>query len=233
MKNDKPIIALDFPTKQETEQFLELFGSETLNVKVGMELYYAQGRSFLSEIIAKGHHVFLDLKLHDIPITVERCIKTLLPLGVSMVNVHALGGYEMMLAAKRAVDSVLVEKRPLLIAVTQLTSTTQQQFQEEQHSHFTLEESAVHLAKLAKKAGCDGVVCSPHEVAMIKEACGQSFLTITPGIRQESKQVDDQARFMSVAQAKVVGCDYIVVGRPITQSDCPKKVYETILSDWK
>lgn len=233
MQTDKPIIALDFPTAQEVEQFLDLFGSEQLNVKVGMELYYAQGRSFLSEIIAKGHQVFLDLKLHDIPNTVERCIKTLLPLGVSMVNVHALGGYEMMVAAKRAVDTAPVDKKPLLIAVTQLTSTTPQQFQNEQNANFTLEESVVHLAKLAKQAGCDGVVCSPHEVPAIKQACGQSFLTVTPGIRQESKQVDDQARFMNVKQAKEVGCDYIVVGRPITQSEDPKQAYSNILNDWK
>lgn len=233
MKTDKPIIALDFPTAQEVEQFLNLFESEPLNVKVGMELYYAQGRSFLSEIISKGHQVFLDLKLHDIPNTVERCIKTLLPLGVSMVNVHALGGYEMMVAAKRAIDSAPVNKKPLLIAVTQLTSTTPQQFQYEQNANFTLEESVVRLAQLAKQAGCDGVVCSPHEVTAIKAACGTSFLTVTPGIRNENKQVDDQARFMSAKQAKAVGCDYIVVGRPITQSENPKKAYSNILRDWK
>lgn len=230
MKKNKPIVALDFPCANQVYQFLDELGETELNVKVGMELFYAEGTVLLKELINRGHHIFLDLKLHDIPNTVERSIEVISQLGCDMINVHALGGRHMMASAVKAAKKS--QHPPLVIAVTQLTSTSQQNFNDEQLSSHTLEESVIHLAKLAKESGMDGVVCSPHEVALVKQACGDDFLTVTPGIRLSNSKEDDQVRIMSVKQAKQIGSDYIVVGRPITRAENKKEAYNTILSDW-
>lgn len=230
MKKDKPIIALDFPNAKEANQFLNQLGSADVNIKIGMELYYAEGAPFVNKLVSKGYNIFLDLKLHDIPNTVYSAIKVISQLGVSMINVHALGGQKMMKAAKKAIQES--ERKPLLIAVTQLTSTEHEQFQKEQLSEKALSESVVYLAKLAKEAGLDGVVCSPHEVEVIKKVCGRDFLTVTPGIRLESITQDDQVRIMTPRQAKEIGSDYIVVGRPITRAEHVSEAYAYIEKEW-
>ncbi|MBF0780219.1 MULTISPECIES: orotidine-5'-phosphate decarboxylase [unclassified Granulicatella] len=235
MDRQKPIIALDFATLDEAISFLKQFPSgQKLNVKVGMELFYAQGSSFINELLVKGHEIFLDLKLHDIPNTVERSMSVLAQLGVSMVNVHAQGGLAMMKAALKGLEKGTLpgKKRPLLIAVTQLTSTDEKQLKDQQQISVNMADNIVHLAKLTKEAGLDGVVCSPHEVRMIKQACGEDFLTVTPGIRCAEAKQDDQVRIMTPEQARHTGSDYIVVGRPITCSENPFGSYEKITQDW-
>ena len=188
----KPIIALDFPNQEEVFAFLDQFQGQQLNVKVGMELFYAGGTAFLKELQAKGHDIFLDLKLHDIPNTVERAMAILASTGVAMVNVHAAGGKEMMQAALRGLEAGSPGKRPMLISVTQLTSTSTEQMNEEQGIPGEVLDSVLRYAKLTKAAGLDGVVCSPLEAAAIKEACGEDFQTITPGIRLATSVADDQ-----------------------------------------
>lgn len=235
MEKSLPIIALDFNSGEDALQFMDQFQGESLNVKVGMALFYSAGPSFIQQLLNRGHHIFLDLKLHDIPNTVENAITVLATLGVHMINIHASGGKEMMLAAKRGLlRGTKNGKRPLLIAVTQLTSTKQEQLKTEQLSDVTIEESVLHYASLAKECGLDGVVCSPHESFKIKTVLGNDFLTVTPGIRLDiSNNNDDQHRIMTPLDAKNNACDYIVVGRPITKSDNPKDTYSQILNDWR
>lgn len=222
------MIALDFPNKEETLTFLDLFTEHKPYVKIGMELFYKEGPQVIQELKARGHQVFLDLKLHDIPNTVEHAMRSLATLGVDMVNVHAAGGTEMMAAAKRG----LAGSETLLIAVTQLTSMSQERMEKELWIDHPLPEVVKHYAKNTKDAGLDGVVCSPQESEIIHEHCGADFLTVTPGIRFEESAGDDQVRIMTPARAKEIGSDYIVVGRPITQSTDPVAVYERCLKEF-
>lgn len=227
---NRPIIALDFGTMGETRQFLENF-EEPLFVKVGMELYLQNGPDVIREIRAMGHDIFLDLKLHDIPNTVGRAMEGLGRLDVQMTNVHAQGGTPMM---KRAAES-FKDHNPdgTLIAVTQLTSTSEEMMQSEQKSSLTLDESVIHYAQLAKDAGLDGVVSSPLESALIHEACGTGFLTVTPGIRLTEDSTDDQSRVVTPSKAHHLGSDYIVVGRPVTQAADPVARYAQIKEQWE
>lgn len=222
------MIALDFPSKKDTLNFLDLFTEQKLYVKIGMELFYKEGPQIIEEIKRRGHQVFLDLKLHDIPNTVESAMRSLASLGVDMVNVHAAGGTEMMTAAKRG----LGDSDTLLIAVTQLTSMSQERMEQELWIDQPLPEVVKHYAKNTKDAGLDGVVCSPQEAQIIHEHCGEQFLTVTPGIRFEDSVSDDQVRVMTPTRAKEIGSDYIVVGRPITQSENPVAVYERCIKEF-
>ncbi|ANU22847.1 orotidine-5'-phosphate decarboxylase [Planococcus donghaensis] len=224
---NKPIIALDFASKQQVEAFLAQF-SEPLFVKVGMELYFQEGPELVRFIKSQGHSIFLDLKLHDIPNTVESAMKGLANLGVDLVNVHAAGGLEMMKAAKRG----LAGSETKLIAVTQLTSTSESQMHEDQLVYVSLEESVLHYAKRAMQAGLDGVVCSVLEAEAIGEACGQNFLRVTPGIRPATVSVDDQKRVATPAQARAKGSTHIVVGRAITKAENPADSYAQIREEW-
>lgn len=223
----KPIIALDFPSKLDVEEFLSEF-SEPLFLKVGMELFYQEGPDLVNTLNRYGHDIFLDLKLHDIPNTVESAMRRIAELGVDMVNVHAAGGVAMMEAAKRGLSGSGTK----LIAVTQLTSTSEEQMQQEQLIPVTLQESVLHYAKLAKQAGLDGVVCSVHEAKAIGEACGEDFLRVTPGIRPASSEAHDQKRIATPRDAKAQGATHIVVGRAITRSENPQKSYEYINGEW-
>lgn len=222
------IIALDFENKEKTLQFLKQF-KETLYVKVGMELFYSEGPSIIKDIKALGHKIFLDLKLHDIPNTVKSAMKTLAKLGVDMVNVHAAGGIKMMSEALSAFDGL--ENRPLVIAVTQLTSTSKEMMNNEQHVEGEVIDSVINYAKNAKAAGLDGVVCSPLEVEAIKAVVGKDFITVTPGIRLQNTS-DDQVRVTTPKMAREIGSDYIVVGRPITRSESPVSSYTQIRKDF-
>lgn len=224
--NSKVIIALDFASFDEVKSFLEPFGEEKLFVKIGMELYYQEGPEIVKYIKSLGHDIFLDLKLHDIPNTVEKAMRGLAKLGVNMTNVHAAGGIEMMKAAKRGLG-----EGPALIAVTQLTSTSEQQMHDDQLIQVSLNESVVHYAKCAKEAGLEGVVCSPLESRMIKNETGNDFLTVTPGVRPASAEVGDQKRVMTPQKAFENGSSYIVVGRPITQAVNPLQAYRDILKE--
>ncbi|RNF40657.1 orotidine-5'-phosphate decarboxylase [Planococcus salinus] len=223
----KVIIALDFASKQEVENFLSNF-SEPLFVKVGMELYYQEGPELLRYLKSLGHQIFLDLKLHDIPNTVEAAMRGLAKLGVDLVNVHAAGGYAMMEAAKRG----LAGSDTKLIAVTQLTSTSEEQMHHDQLIEVSLEESVLHYAKLAKLADLDGVVCSVHEAKAIGEVCGEDFLRVTPGIRPADVSSDDQIRVATPRQAREQGSTHIVVGRAITKSENPVTSYQQISQEW-
>lgn len=222
------IIALDFENKEKTLNFLKQF-NESLYVKVGMELFYSEGPSIIKEIKALGHKIFLDLKLHDIPNTVGSAMKCLAKLDVDMVNVHAAGGIKMMNAALQAFDGL--EKRPLVIAVTQLTSTSKEMMNEEQNIEGEVIDSVIRYAKNAKAAGLDGVVCSPLEVERIHKEIGKDFLTITPGIRL-AQTSDDQVRITTPLKAREIGSDFIVVGRPITKSENPVLSYTEIRKDF-
>ena len=223
----KPIIALDFPSKLDVEEFLSEF-TEPLFLKVGMELFYQEGPVLIETLNRYGHDIFLDLKLHDIPNTVEAAMRRIAELGVDMVNVHAAGGFAMMEAAKRGLSGSGTK----LIAVTQLTSTSEQQMQQEQLIAVSLEESVLHYAKLAKQAGLDGVVCSVHEAKAIGEACGEEFLRVTPGIRPAASESHDQKRIATPGDAKTQGSTHIVVGRAITRSENPQKSYDYINGEW-
>lgn len=225
------MIALDFKSGKNALDFLDQFNGKQLYVKVGMELYYAEGPSIIREIKARGHKLFLDLKLHDIPNTVEKAMAVLSRLDVDMVNLHAAGTVEMMKAALRG----LTRKdgtRPLLIAVTQLTSTSQERMQKELLIDKELEEVVTQYAKNAAQAGLDGVVCSPLEAGKIHEACGKEFLTVTPGVRFDDASKGDQVRVTTPAKAKELGSDYIVVGRPITQAENPILAYERCINEF-
>lgn len=227
MKNDRPIIALDFASREQTMEFLLNF-DESLFVKVGMELFYQEGPELVREITKLGHDVFLDLKLHDIPNTVEAAMRGIAKLDVAMVNVHAAGGLQMMKAAKRG----LAGSKTQLIAVTQLTSTSEEEMQKDQLIPVSLEESVVHYARLADDAGLHGVVCSVHEAEAIGDACGEEFLRVTPGIRPAQVSVDDQKRVATPAEARAQGSTHIVVGRAITKSVHPKDSYREISAEW-
>ncbi|MBO3838100.1 orotidine-5'-phosphate decarboxylase [Streptococcus suis] len=228
MKETRPIIALDFAGKEEVQFFLEQFpADEKLYVKVGMELYYAEGPGIINYLKGCGHSIFLDLKLHDIPNTVESAMKVLAKLGVDMTNVHAAGGVEMMRSARRGLG-----KDAVLIAVTQLTSTSEEQMRTDQNIQTSLQEAVVHYAQRAQEAGLDGVVCSAHEVALIKDATSSDFVCLTPGIRPTGGEVGDQKRVMTPADAARIGSDYIVVGRPITRADHPYQTYLSIKEEW-
>ena len=228
MGEARPVIALDFPSFEAVKQFLALFpAGESLYLKVGMELYYATGPEIVSYLKDLGHSVFLDLKLHDIPNTVKSAMKVLSHLGVDMTNVHAAGGVEMMKAAREGLG-----KEAKLIAVTQLTSTSEEQMREFQNIQTSLQESVIHYAKKTAEAGLDGVVCSAQEVKLIKEATRQDFICLTPGIRPSGAAVGDQKRVMTPADAYHIGSDYIVVGRPITQATDPVVAYHAIKDEW-
>ena len=233
MDASKPIIALDFQEIDQLNEFLNQF-SEPLNVKIGMELYYTTGTQMVEVLQQRGHDIFLDLKLHDIPNTVKWAMKTLAKQGVAMLNVHAMGGQAMMEAARQGIEKGTGEetKRPVLLAVTQLTSTSPEQLKNEQLVEATMAESVNHLAKLTQQAQLDGVVCSPLEAKAIKEKFGEDFLTVTPGIRLTKGQ-DDQKRTATPYEAALNGCDYIVVGRPITQAEDPVAAYQAIKGEWQ
>lgn len=228
MREHRPVIALDFPSLEAVKKFLALFPEEeSLYLKVGMELYYAAGPEIVSYLKGLGHSVFLDLKLHDIPNTVKSAMKVLSQLGVDMTNVHAAGGVEMMKAAREGLGN-----QAKLIAVTQLTSTSEAQMQEFQNIQTSLQESVIHYAKKTAEAGLDGVVCSAQEVQVIKQATNPEFICLTPGIRPAGAAVGDQKRVMMPADAYQIGSDYIVVGRPITQAEDPVAAYHVIKDEW-
>ena len=232
---NKPIIALDFSSKDELERFLNHFDSnQTLFVKVGMELYYQEGPQIIAFIKSYGHQIFLDLKLHDIPNTVQKAMSGLAKLGVDMVNVHAAGGTKMIQAAKLGLKEGTPSGKqvPKLIAVTQLTSTREEDMQKEQLIPVRLIESVVHYAKMAMDAGADGVVCSALEAQVVRDATDVDFLTVTPGIRPESSDIQDQHRVTTPYQAKKMGATHIVVGRPITQAENPVLAYQQIEREW-
>ena len=218
------IIACDFDSKAEMEKFLSKFEGESVYVKVGMELFYAEGPEIVKTIKKMGHKIFLDLKLHDIPNTVMKAMKVLSNLDVDMCNVHASGTVAMMEAAVKGLTKP-DGTRPLLIAVTQLTSTSEERMREDLLIDKPLDEVVSHYAKNAKKAGLDGIVCSALEAGKVHAECGEDFLTITPGIRFADGEVGDQVRVMTPEQANKIGSDYIVVGRPITQAEDPVAAY--------
>lgn len=229
------IIALDFAGKNEVLRFLENFGDEKLFLKVGMELFYEEGPSIIYDLRNQGHDIFLDLKLHDIPNTVGSAMKRLARLGCNLVNVHAAGGKEMMEAALEGLDAGTEsgQIRPACIAVTQLTSTSEEQMKKEQLIHTSLEESVLHYAALAKQANLDGVVCSTYEARAISQILGNSFLTVTPGIRLKSDDVQDQKRVATPEFAKSEGVSAIVVGRSITKSENPLEKYLMFRQSWE
>lgn len=228
MREERPIIALDFATVEEVTAFLSLFPKEEkLYVKIGMELYYAQGPEIVRYVKSLGHSVFLDLKLHDIPNTVYSAMKVLKQLEIDMATVQAAGGVEMLKAAREGLG-----EGPILLAVTQLTSTTEQQMRDDQNIQSSLLESVLHYAKGSAKAQLDGVVCSAHEVEGIKAETPNGFVCLTPGIRPKGSAVGDQKRVMTPAQARIIGSDYIVVGRPITQAEDPVAAYQAIKAEW-
>ena len=225
------IIACDFASAEETLAFLDKFTEEKPYVKIGMELYYAEGPQIVKKIKERGHKIFLDLKLHDIPNTVKKAMKVLSALDVDMCNLHAAGTVAMMEAA---LEGLTREDgtRPLLIAVTQLTSTDQERMEKDLLIEKPLEEVVDHYAANAKKAGLDSVVCSPLEAARVHELCGEGFLTVTPGVRFADGDAGDQVRVTTPQRAKEIGSDYIVVGRPITQAEDPVAAYRRCVSEF-
>ncbi len=233
--NKSLIIALDFSTVEEVQQFLDGFPNEQLFVKVGMELFYQAGPAIINKIKSRGHKIFLDLKLHDIPNTVKQAMKGLAKLDVDLVNVHAAGGKKMMEEALAGLIEGTPEgkQRPLIIAVTQLTSTTEEAMQQEQRIAVSLEESVASYATLAKAAGMDGVVCSTHEVEKIHALLGDGFLTVTPGIRMASDDVHDQKRVATPEKARLLGTNAIVVGRSITKAESPLEAYKAVNKAWE
>lgn len=234
MTDSRICIALDFQTKQEVETFLESFTGESLYLKVGMELFYGEGIEIIKMIKEKGHNIFLDLKLHDIPNTVKSAMKQLAKLDVDMVNVHASGSVAMMKAAIQGLEEGKVkDKRPLCIAVTCLTSLDQEVLDNELMIHEPLEQVVLQWARNAKEAGLDGVVCSPLESKIIHENLGTDFLTVTPGIRLASDSVDDQKRVTTPAMARELTSSYIVVGRTITGANDPLTTYKKVYQDFQ
>ena len=219
------IIACDFDSAEKTFAFLDKFEGKKPFVKIGMELYYAEGPSIVREIKRRGHKIFLDLKLHDIPNTVKKGMAVLSRLDVDMTNLHAAGTKNMM---KAAIEGLTREdgSRPILIAVTQLTSTDQDSMENDLLIKEPIDQVVMHYASCAKEAGLDGVVCSPLEAGKVHERCGENFVTVTPGVRFADGDVGDQKRVMTPAEAKRIGSDYIVVGRPITAADDPVAAYE-------
>lgn len=225
------IIALDFKSGKEALGFLDQFKGRKPYVKVGMELYYAEGPSIIKEIKKRGHKLFLDLKLHDIPNTVEKAMAVLSRMDVDMVNLHAAGTIDMMKAALRGLTRE-DGTRPLLIAVTQLTSTSQERMTEELLIEEDIDKVVIKYAENADIAGLDGVVCSPLEAGKIHDVCGRDFLTVTPGVRFDDGARGDQVRVTTPAKAKEIGSDYIVVGRPITQAADPVAAYERCIKEF-
>jgi len=225
----KIIIALDFKKDDEVKKFISLLGARPVWLKIGMELYYSCGDKLIFELKEMGYKIFLDLKLHDIPNTVQSALKSLSRLPIDMINVHAMGGFEMMKAAKIAIDQSFL-RPPLLIAVTQLTSTSQITFNEELGIPGEISHHVLHLAKLAQKAGCSGVVCSPLEASILKKECGTEFKLITPGIRLKSQDTNDQSRVTTPSEAVRLGADYLVIGRAITSSFNPQDELLRILN---
>ena len=234
MNNRHPIIALDFSAKEEVFQFLTPF-DEKLFVKVGMELYLQEGPTIVSDLKDMGHDVFLDLKLHDIPNTVKSAMRGLAKLGADLVNVHAAGGLQMMESALEGLEAGTEagKQRPLLIGVTQLTSTSEQQMKNEQKINLTLQESVIHYAELSQRAGLDGVVCSVLEAADIKQVCGEDFMRVTPGIRLIDGTEHDQIRIATPKVARSEGSSLIVVGRAITKSENPVETYQLVKQQWE
>lgn len=225
------IVACDFSSKAEVLGFLDRFTGVKPFVKIGMELYYAEGPSIVREIKKRGHRIFLDLKLHDIPNTVLKAMRVLSRLDVDMCNLHAAGTRAMMEAALQGLTRE-DGTRPILIAVTQLTSTSQEAMTNELLIDRPIDEVVMRYALNAKLAGLDGVVCSPLEARKVHENCGSDFITVTPGVRFADGEKGDQVRVMTPAQAKEIGSDYIVVGRPITASPDPVAAYERCLKDF-
>lgn len=227
------IVALDFSRAEEVFSFLDKFEGEDRKpfVKIGMELYYSQGAQMVRDIKARGHKIFLDLKLHDIPNTVKKSMAVLSALDIDMCNLHAGGGVAMMKAAIEGLTRA-DGTRPLLIAVTQLTSTSDQMLKEELLIDRPMDETVMHYAANAASAGLDGVVCSPLEAGKVHDACGASFLTVTPGIRFDDASKGDQVRVTTPARAKELGSDYIVVGRPVTAAEDPVAAYRRCVEDF-
>ena len=225
------IIACDFNSKEQVFAFLDKFTGKKPFVKIGMELFYAEGPEIVREIKARGHKIFLDLKLCDIPNTVKKSMNVLSRLDVDMCNLHAFGTKAMMEAA---LEGLVREDgtRPILIAVTQLTSTSEERMREDQLINEPLDKVVMHYAKCAADCGLDGVVCSPLEAGKVKETCGEKFLTVTPGVRFADGDVGDQVRITTPEKAKEIGSDYIVVGRPITQADDPVAAYERCVKEF-
>ncbi len=225
------IIACDFASREQTMHFLDQFTEEKPFVKIGMELYYAEGPAIVKEIKARGHKIFLDLKLHDIPNTVKKAMNVLSNLDVDITNLHAAGTTAMMKAALEGLTRP-DGTRPLLIAVTQLTSTDQESMERDLMIHEPIDQVVMHYAETAKNAGLDGIVCSPLEAGKVHGRCGEGFLTITPGVRFADGDVGDQKRVMTPAAAKEIGSDYIVVGRPITQAQDPVAAYRRCVREF-
>lgn len=229
------IVALDYPDVEQARQLIHKLAGIPCYIKVGMQLFYAAGPEFVRELKQKGYYVFLDLKMHDIPNTVKGGAHSIAKLGVDMFNVHAAGGKQMMQAAVAGMEQALSEdsslNRPLLIAVTQLTSTSQQVMNEEIGITGKVEDTVVRYAQLARESGLDGVVSSPLEGPAIKHMCGTSFLTITPGVRPAGSDVADQTRIMTPGRAIAAGNDYLVVGRPITAAADPRQAAEQIIKE--
>ena len=225
------IVACDFSSKDALIEFLDKFSGRKPFVKIGMELFYAEGPEIVKAVKERGHKIFLDLKLCDIPNTVKKSMKVLSSLDVDMTNLHAFGTKEMMRAA---IEGLTREdgSRPILIAVTQLTSTSEERMKNDLLIDAPLAEVVEHYAKCAADSGLDGVVCSPHEASRVKEVCGRNFVTVTPGIRFADSVADDQVRIMTPEKAKCVGSDYIVVGRPITAADDPVAAYERCVKEF-
>ena len=225
------IIACDFASKEQVLEFLDRFEGKKPFVKIGMELFYGAGPDIVKEIKARGHKIFLDLKLHDIPNTVKKAMSVLSNLDVDMCNLHAAGTVRMMEAAIEGLTRP-DGTRPLLIAVTQLTSTDQESMENDLLIHEPIDKVVMHYASNAKKAGLDGVVCSPLEAQKVHDTCGADFMTVTPGVRFADGDVGDQKRVMTPAQAKEIGSDYIVVGRPITAAEDPVAAYERCVAEF-
>ena len=225
------IIACDFDSAEKTFAFLDKFTGRKPFVKIGMELYYAEGPSIVKEIKARGHKIFLDLKLHDIPTTVKKAMAVLSRLDVDMTNLHAAGTKRMMQAA---IEGLTREDgtRPMLIAVTQLTSTDQESMENDLLIKEPIDQVVMHYAKTAKNAGLDGVVCSPLEAEKVHNTCGKDFVTVTPGVRFADGDIGDQKRVMTPAEAKRIGSDYIVVGRPITAAPDPVAAYKRCVAEF-
>ena len=227
------IIACDFSSSQKTLEFLEKLGDRRPYVKIGMELYYAEGPSIVKVLKERGHKVFLDLKLHDIPNTVNKAMKVLAAMDIDMCNVHAGGTVDMMEAALRGLEKGSEgRKRPLLIAVTQLTSTTQERMKTDLLIDEDMDKVVEHYAYNSKIAGLDGVVCSPLESGKVHGICGEDFLTVTPGVRFADDDKGDQARVTTPAKAKELGSDYIVVGRSITAAADPEAAYDRCVAEF-
>lgn len=225
------IIACDFASKEAVMNFLDKFTDCKPFVKIGMELFYAEGPSIVKEIKARGHKIFLDLKLHDIPNTVKKSMAVLSGLDVDMTNLHAGGTVTMMQAGLKGLTRP-DGTRPLLIAVTQLTSTSQERMEEDLLIKEPIDKVVMHYASNAAKAGLDGVVCSPLEAGKVHEICGKNFMTVTPGVRFADGDIGDQSRVMTPAQAKEIGSDYIVVGRPITAAEDPVAAYKRCVEEF-